>query len=111
VAPKGLFGGLEGALFKASVVRAGGGVEEIPSKGDYVIVTRNDRVFIQPAGGGGYGDPLEREPERVLRDVMDGYVSERAARDLYGVAVETETWTIDQAATEMLRSRRSAKVA
>jgi hypothetical protein len=42
---------------------------------------------------------------------MDGYVSERAARDLYGVAVETETWTIDQAATEMLRSRRSAKVA
>jgi N-methylhydantoinase B len=42
VAPKGLFGGLEGALFKASVVRAGGGVEEIPSKGDYVIVTRND---------------------------------------------------------------------
>jgi N-methylhydantoinase B len=111
VAPKGLFGGLEGGFFKASVVRAEGGAEEIPSKGAHVIVKRNDRVYIRPAGGGGYGDPLEREPERVLLDMMDGYVSEKAARDLYGVAIDTETRTIDWAVTERLRSDRRSKVA
>jgi N-methylhydantoinase B len=76
-----------------------------------VVVERNDRVFIRPAGGGGYGDPLEREPERVLRDVMDGYVSEKAARDLYGVLIDTETWTVDVTATKRARSDMKAKAA
>jgi N-methylhydantoinase B len=111
VAPKGLFGGLEGGLFKASVIRSEGGTEDIPSKGPCVIVNRNDRVFIRPAGGGGYGDPAAREPERVLLDVMDGYVSKEAARDLYGVEVDTETWSIDRAATESLRSVRRTNAA
>jgi N-methylhydantoinase B len=63
-------------------------------------------------GGGGWGDPFERDPERVLRDVRDGYVSiEGAARD-YGVVVEgdpdedPEGLTIDLEATADLRSRR-----
>lgn len=111
VAPKGLFGGLEGCCFEASVERASGVVEDIPSKGAYVVVERDDRVFIRPAGGGGYGDPLQREPERVLTDVMDGYVSKEAARDLYGVLVDTQTWTVDAAATESLRSELKAKAA
>jgi N-methylhydantoinase B len=111
VAPQGLFGGLEGGLFESSVIRADGTVETIPSKGAYVVVERNDRVFIRPAGGGGYGDPLEREPERVLRDVMDGYVSEKAARDLYGVLIDTETWTVDVTATKRARSDMKAKAA
>ena len=48
----------------------------------------DDRVRLEPPGGGGYGDPRERSPELVLADVVDGYVSLGAARDLYGVAVE-----------------------
>jgi N-methylhydantoinase B len=111
VAPQGLFGGLEGGLFESSVIRADGTVEAIPSKGAYVVVERNDRVFIRPAGGGGYGDPLEREPERVLRDVMDGYVSEEAARDLYGVLIDRETWTVDVTATERARHEMKARAA
>jgi N-methylhydantoinase B len=64
------------------------------------------------AGGGGWGDPLAREPERVLRDVRDGYVTiEGAARD-YGVVVsgdpdrDPEGLALDLEATERLRSAR-----
>jgi N-methylhydantoinase B len=39
-------------------------------------------------GGGGYGDPLDRDPKRVIEDVLDEYVSAKAARDLYGVIVD-----------------------
>lgn len=54
-------------------------------------------------GGGGYGDPHERDPETVRDDVLDGYVSREAARTEYGVAI-TEDGEIDWEATESLRS-------
>jgi N-methylhydantoinase B len=64
------------------------------------------------AGGGGWGDPFDREPDRVVRDVRDGYVTiEGAARD-YGVVVtgdpdeDPEGVRLDSEATEALRSRR-----
>lgn len=67
-------------------------------------------TFTRPsAGGGGYGDPLEREPARVLEDVIDGYVSvERAAID-YGVVIrpvqpELDEYEIDNAATTAERA-------
>jgi N-methylhydantoinase B len=60
-------------------------------------------------GGGGYGDPLEREPARVLDDVLDEYVSPQAARDAYGVvftgSLEGLDLAVDEAAT---RSHRDA---
>ena len=66
------------------------------------------------AGGGGWGDPLQRDPEAVKRDVRDGYVSlEGAARD-YGVVIagdpdeDPEGLTLDLAATERLRADRGA---
>lgn len=90
VSPKGLFGGLEGGTFKSSVARSSGEFEEIPSKGAYVVVNKDDVVRIRPAGSGGYGDPLEREPEKVLSDLRDGYISRSAATDLYGVVVDKD---------------------
>jgi N-methylhydantoinase B len=48
----------------------------------------DERVILSPPGGGGYGDPRERDPDLVLADVVDGYVSLAAARELYGVAIE-----------------------
>jgi N-methylhydantoinase B/oxoprolinase/acetone carboxylase alpha subunit len=45
-------------------------------------------VSLSPPGGGGYGDPRQRDPERVLADVVDGYVSLESAREDYGVAIE-----------------------
>ncbi len=88
-APEGYFGGLPGALFECSVQRAGDGVaRKLPPKGATEVVRRGDRVVVQPAGSGGYGDPKQRDPAALLRDVRDGYVSAAAARALYGVDIE-----------------------
>jgi N-methylhydantoinase B len=52
-------------------------------------VYRGDRVTVQPAGSGGYGDPREREQARVDADVADGYISADAAAQRYGRTRET----------------------
>ncbi len=60
---------------------------------------------MRTTAGGGYGDPLERDPDAVLADVVDGFVSRARARNAYGVVL-TETpddLTIDREATEQLR--------
>jgi N-methylhydantoinase B len=105
VAPKGLFGGLEGACFKSTVTKPDGSVTEMPSKGSATVVNKGDRVLIRCAGSGGYGDPLEREADRVLKDVIDGYVTAEAARELYGVALSHDDRKIDTASTAALRRR------
>ena len=73
---------------------------------------RGDVIRHEWAGGGGWGDPLERDPKRVLRDVRNEYVSAESARDDYGVVVDTATWTVDEAATaarrDALRAGRAA---
>src|SRR5207248_388254 len=84
VAPEGVFGGKAGALFQCRIDRAAGGVEMLPAKGEQAVLAAGDRIAIQPAGSGGYGDPLERPVERVLADVLDGYVSPAAAEAEYG---------------------------
>lgn len=69
-------------------------------------VAAGDRVEIVSGGGGGYGDPEERTPESVLQDVLDGYVTVEAAREVYKVAIEAGG--IDRAATRTLRASRGA---
>jgi len=60
------------------------------------------------AGGGGYGDPLERDPAAVLRDVRNEVLSaEKAAAD-YGVVIDTRGWTVDAAATRTRRATIAA---
>ena len=61
-------------------------------------------------GGGGWGDPLDREPDRVLRDVIEGKVSPAAARDDYGVALveHAGSFDIDAVATAALRETMKA---
>ena len=60
-------------------------------------------VTMDAAGGGGYGEPLEREEERVEADVRDGYVSLEAAENSYGVIIDPETGLADAMATEKKR--------
>jgi len=55
--------------------------------------------------GGGFGDPLEREPERVREDVLDGYITVEQARTVYGVALAAESLEPDAAETARLRAR------
>ena len=62
-----------------------------------------DVIIMETAGGGGYGDPLERDLAMVESDVMDGYISIESARDDYGIIVDPETKSVDPDATRELR--------
>jgi N-methylhydantoinase B len=69
--------------------------QEVPAGTTAVVVT---------AGGGGWGDPLERDPALVATDVMNEYVSVEAARSQYGVVITPETCAVDAVATTNLRA-------
>lgn len=74
---------------------------------DTTVLQPGDVLEIRSAGGGGRGDPLEREPWRVARDVERGYVSVEAAERDYGVVIREGE--VDEAATEALRAARPAR--
>jgi len=66
-----------------------------------------DMFRLDTPGGGGHGDPLAREPERVLADVREGAVSREAAERDYGVVLEQRepsSWVVDEAATARRRA-------
>lgn len=65
-----------------------------------------DEVWIELAGGGGFYPPQERDPEMVLRDLLNGFISLEAAANIYKVKIDPSTMKIDWAATEALRCAR-----
>ncbi len=64
------------------------------------------RFLTQSPGGGGWGDPLERNPERVVRDLRDEIISEATMRDVYGVVLAADGKSVDAEATAALRRGR-----
>ena len=98
----GVYGGGIGAAGAIAFIGADGNAWVPPQFGAGRLGPVEIRID-SPAGGG-WGDPKERDPERVLRDVRDGYVSEGAARAFYGVALSADRRSVDQAATQHLRS-------
>jgi N-methylhydantoinase B len=101
--PWGLYGGQPAAAAQAWVERADGSVEEIPSKRVFTLHA-GERLHVDTPGGGGYGDPLERDPEAVRQDVRDRRVSVHMAREQYGVVLEGPALIIDHQATQRLRA-------
>jgi N-methylhydantoinase B len=101
--PWGLYGGQPAAAAQAWVERLDGTIEEIPSKRVFTL-RQGERLHIDTPGGGGYGDPLERNPEAVRQDVWDRRVSVRLAQEQYGVVLEEPGLTIDYQATQHLRA-------
>ncbi len=95
--PQGLFGGKNGS--KAQFLVNG------ESGNPYGLTQLNpgDVVTMDAAGGGGYGDPLERKMESVESDVIEGYASIESAREDYGVVLDPETGKVDLIATQKLR--------
>jgi N-methylhydantoinase B len=83
---KGVRGGLPGTAAAASVIAADGREREVEPIGDSLLAPGEWIRGIE-AGGGGYGDPLEREPQAVLTDVLEGWVTRAAAHDVYGVVL------------------------
>ena len=66
---------------------------------------KGDLFRHEVAGGGGWGDPLERDPALVLKDVLNEFVSERAAREDYGIVLAGKPLLVDAAATAALRQQ------
>ena len=64
---------------------------------------KGDVIRLQTAGAGGWGNPLERDPEMVLDDVRNGKVSIGRARDVYGVAIDNKTLQVNLDETRKLR--------
>jgi N-methylhydantoinase B len=108
-APWGLFGGRPGALAR-TVINPGPGEEIVHGKQSREFAY-GDVISFQQSGAGGYGDPLERDPARVLEDVLDEYVSPEAARRDYGVVLAGAglDLRVDEPATARLRAEMSAR--
>ncbi|MEV4346340.1 hydantoinase B/oxoprolinase family protein [Actinoplanes sp. NPDC049596] len=76
---------------------------ETVTGGSYNQLDTGDVLVNNTGGGGGYGNPFDRDPARVAADVRNGFVSASAARDSYGVVVDPVTFEVDQDATARLR--------
>jgi N-methylhydantoinase B len=88
VAPKGIEGGLPGRTGKCTLNPGTEKDKVIPSRYSDHLLQPGDVVRLETPGGGGLGNPLERDPMRVLSDVRNGYVSREKAREIYGVVIE-----------------------
>lgn len=114
VPPWGIDGGGEGApagfLLESDGADLREAAPELGSKASAVALADGDLVAQLTAGGGGWGDPLERDPELVRRDVQLGYVSREAAERIYGVVL-SEEGAVDEDATAACRRVRAGSPA
>ncbi len=110
-APWGVLGGHTGAGGQVFKYNAGAPTarDALPAKYSGLRTAPGDAIEIRTPCGGGYGDPLERDPARVRDDVLDGFSTREHARAAYGVVLD-EAFTVDVAATDALRAalRKSA---
>ncbi len=84
IPPYGLAGGKPAACGRL-LVRRNGQVQSMPSKVSGVALKKGDVVRLETSGGGGYGDPATRPRDAVANDLRDGYVSAKAAKEVYGM--------------------------
>jgi N-methylhydantoinase B len=105
----GVLGGLSGVPVGAWIDRDGV-IEAFDTPGKVAghPIEEGGMLVVRSAGGGGYGDPLARDPGRVLSDVAEGYVSPKAALEIHGVVID-RAGSIDAAATSALRQRLRAR--
>jgi N-methylhydantoinase B len=100
--PWPIAGGSEGD--NNHVVLNPGTPREVVQGGSYNHLAVDDVLANNTGGGGGYGDPFEREPALIARDVRNGFVSVAAADREYGVVVDPVTFAVDVAATAERRT-------
>jgi N-methylhydantoinase B len=104
----GVEGGRAGQPFRVTVDPGGPRERVLPGLVDDEPIPAGTLVRVETTGGGGWGDPLDREPARVVLDVVQGKVSARAAREEYGVVLTEGSGGAaghDAAATLSLRQR------
>jgi N-methylhydantoinase B len=103
----GVNGGRAGLPFRVTIDPGGRNERVLSGLCDGEPIAAGEIVRIETTGGGGWGDPLERDPERVAVDVLQGKVSAGAAGDDYGVVLEDGR--VDGAATRLLREEMRAR--
>ena len=111
IPPQGVAGGKHGKTGDLTINPGTAEEKHLPTRfADYPLKA-GDVFRLETPGGGGLGEPFERDPDAVLNDVAQGYVSAERAVSEYGVAlVETASnWEIDREATLRLRSTREEK--
>ncbi len=104
----GLRGGKASAPFRVTIDPGGPNERVLPGLVDDEPISAGMLVRVETTGGGGWGDPLEREPELVALDVLQGKVSARSAREDYGIVLATNADgepRVEAAATMTLRER------
>jgi N-methylhydantoinase B len=103
----GIFGAKPAHPSAASLKSDDAPARPLTSKVAGLRLKKGDVLSMEFAGGGGWGDPRERAPERVREDVVRGYVSREAARNDYAVALK-EDFSVDAEATVRLRAPKAA---
>lgn len=110
--PRGVAGGHDGTAGRTWRIGANGDETRLPNV-TQVALRKGEVLRGRDSAGGGYGDPLTREPARVLHDVLEGWESRQKARDVYGVVftgeIEDETLAVDEAATAALRREKGGQ--
>ena len=106
--PRGIFGGSDGEVGAVTLNPGAAGEEFFPAKVTGIPCAAGDVIRIEAPNGAGYGDPLERDPEQVVEDVLDGFTTVEAARSAYGVVLRDGTLEIDVEATAAERRRQAA---
>lgn len=106
--PEGILDGEDGDPAGAEKIMPDGEVQDLPNI-EFEDVQPGEKIVGYIAGGGGYGSPVERDPEKVRQDVKDGLVSKEKAENVYGVVFENRNGDIvvDEAATEQQRETLS----
>ena len=107
VAPYGVAGGHAGRTGRIILNPGTPRERELAALGDGFVLERGDLLRFETCGGGGWGDPLTRDPERVRQDVTRGFVTPRGALEDYGVALDPITLDVDKTATDEERRGRA----
>jgi N-methylhydantoinase B len=101
--PWGVNGGLPGGRSSKKLVRTNGSIEWLPSKCDRIFVEKGDQLYYNTWGGGGWGDPLKRDPQKVADDFNRGLLTIDGAKN-YGVVL-TSAGVVDVSKTQELRQK------
>jgi N-methylhydantoinase B len=107
VAPKGIDGGMDGKTGHCTLNPGKPDERTIPSRYSDHVLHPGDAFSLETPGGGGLGNPLVRDPQRVVNDVRNGYVTLTKAREIYRVAVDVVDgdYTLNEAQTRELRAQ------